>query len=237
MVAAGIFPLGELLIACGLMLPRIQRPAAWLGICLHVVLILILGPIGLKHHLGVLIWNLFFIAQLAILFLASRGQQSLCEWSSFRQASLSDKLAVLCVLGLVVAPLAEPLGCIDHWPAWQLYAPRNSRVTMQIFASAVEKLPAELRQHVKPGDGGPLVRVDLDGWSLTSLSAPIYPQDRFQLGVAAAVARDYALGGAVVVTRQGVANRWTGRRNEVILRGSARILEEIDGFRLNAQPR
>lgn len=62
------FPVGELLVGLGLAIPQTRKAAIPLAILLHVTLLLMLGPLGMGHRPGVLIWNLFFIVQTVLLF-------------------------------------------------------------------------------------------------------------------------------------------------------------------------
>ena len=63
-----LFPLAELAVALLLAVPRV-RPAGVVGaILLHASLLALLGPSGLNHESGVLLWNLFFLGQTIWLF-------------------------------------------------------------------------------------------------------------------------------------------------------------------------
>ena len=77
----------------------------------------------------------------------------------------------------------------------------------------------------------------IDRWSLEAVGAPIYPQDRFQVGVALAIAEKYDLGQDIRVEIDGPANRWTGRRTTEIYRGAEAIRKLVLQFRFNALPR
>jgi hypothetical protein len=63
-----VFPVFELLIAAGLCFQRTRRVALVGSIVMHAVMLLILGPWGLGHRPGVLIWNMYFIVQNVVLF-------------------------------------------------------------------------------------------------------------------------------------------------------------------------
>ena len=59
LLAAGAFPGGELLVALGLCCRTTRRVALVAAVLLHVVLLVILGPWGLDHKPGVLVWNVY----------------------------------------------------------------------------------------------------------------------------------------------------------------------------------
>jgi hypothetical protein len=213
LLGAGLFPAGELLIAIGLLLPATRKASAKAAVALHVVLLFILGPWGLRHQLGVLIWNVSFVAQLVVLFLlapAAVARPALPEAPRFWRRIVGGLMTAVLFL-----PLLEPWGGLDHWLAWQVYAPRNSRAMVYILRTQADRLPDDLQPLLAADDGlTPWRRLDIDRWSLRTLGAPLYPQDRFQLGVALAVADRWQLGKAIRVVQQDAANRWTGRRKE-----------------------
>jgi len=209
-----MFPVGELIVAVGLASGQARRWFVLLALLLHVGLLWLLGPWGMQHQAGVLLWNVFFIGQVYLLFWPVRA----AELTPNHEESLPARLALLLVL---LIPLAQPAGWCDSWLAWELYAPRGSRIQVFVAAPALEALP-ELESYVEPeptAEFGPLWReLRIDQWSLDQLHAPIYPQDRFQLGVALAVADRVPEPEQVFVRWLGTANRWTGQREQKILR-------------------
>ncbi|MGC1274696.1 MAG: MauE/DoxX family redox-associated membrane protein [Planctomycetaceae bacterium] len=71
------FPLDELAVAALLAFRRTRKYGLILAIAMHVLLLATLGPLGLNHSWGVLLWNVYFIGQDVLLFapLASGGRQ------------------------------------------------------------------------------------------------------------------------------------------------------------------
>ena len=170
-----MFPFSEALIGLGLLFPNTRVIAAWAAIGIHCGLLLILGPLGLKHHLGVLVWNLFLIVQVWILFIGpcNNGANEVDPDDSEleREPALGWRYLATAILLL---PLLEPFSLYDHWPAWQLYAPRNSRVVMHVLEPVAEKLPDSL---CDIGSTSPWVRVRLERMSFERAWVPVYPQD------------------------------------------------------------
>lgn len=235
LAGAALFPVGELCVGIGLLAPKTRTLTSYVAIVLHLGLLLILGPWGLQHHYGVLTWNAFFIVQIWILFL--NGPKSFDDDSNTERQPTEPSAnwkQWLCT-GIVLLPLLEPVGLLDHWPAWQLYAPRNSRITMSVLESKLDSLPDELSE-LTTGNGF-WRRVNLDRWSLESIGVPIYPQDRFQLGVAIAIAEKYGLGGGVQVELQSASSRWDGERKAQTLRSVDELRKSATHFRLNTSPR
>lgn len=214
-----MFPVGELIVALGLATGRARRWFVPLAIVLHILLIWLLGPWGMQHQAGVLLWNVFFIGQLGFLFWPERQPDP----ASAPPESLPARFALYFVLLL---PLAQNWGWCDPWMAWELYAPRVSRVQVFLAEPAIEAMP-ELQRYIEresTAEFGPLWReLRLDQWSLDQQRAPIYPQGRFQLQVALEVMDRVAEPEQVFVRWLGPANRWNGRRDQKILRSRAEI--------------
>jgi hypothetical protein len=233
-----------------LLVPRTRRIAKFAAIGLHLLLLLILGPWGLSHQPGVLVWNLFFIAQAWMLF-ANRDADEECGPSGSGgliadkesdtndpRRGVTESLAYLLAGVAIAFPASESFGYCDHWPAWELYSPRSSRIQIAIHESAVDRLPPEIQRHLSSaGENVAWRQLHIDRWSLDALSVPIYPEDRFQMGVALELARQYELALAIHVTRQSASDRWTGERQEVSYVGRDQLLSTSDRFHFNLKAR
>jgi len=135
-------PLGELLIGGLLLFSKTRKLGGWLAMGLHASLLLVLGPLGLNHQPGVLIWNAWFIVQAWLLFASSNlvgelENRSSDELTKQPTDSPPTELA-LCGRLLALLVIAFPITCAvspwvelpikaDHWVAWEVYAPRSSR--------------------------------------------------------------------------------------------------------------
>lgn len=264
----GLLPLGELLVSIGLGLSLLLQskhpPTATLiskvfavaAILLHVALLFILGPWGLGHQPGVLLWNLFFIGQAWLLFgwtdreltyqLTSEIQREPAE-----RCSIGERFAK--VLGVIVIafPLTQPWGLCDHWLAWEVYAPKSSRVrfdarvldgmrfdNLQPGAPSGRTFDADRQSTERRRTDDPRANLrDLSRWSLESLGAPIYPQARFQLGVILAAAQWYGLDRDIAVTIEQESDRWTGQRESKAIRGKDQLQMQAARYWLNTRPR
>jgi len=240
---AVFFPLGELAVAMLLIFPRTRRAGVVAALMLHGGLLLLLGPWGLNHEAGVLLWNVYFAAQAVLLFWPERDAAPAetpapaSERAAHRPAIGRVGVAELLIGCVVVAPLLEPAGWCDHWLAWGLYSPRNSRVVVLVRRSAWDRLPSKLRG-ASPAAGTTEAwkQVDLSRWSLDTLAVPIYPQARFQLGVALALADHADLDRDIQVELLGMSNRLTGHRQVSTLRGRHELQMATERFFWNARP-
>lgn len=210
-------PLIELLVAVGLIFPRLRKTAVVTACLMHVSIFLTLLFAG--HSLGVLIWNLYFIVQTPLLFWNRKSlfKNTQSPSRSFPLRWLGPTLAI----GVLAFPLTQPLGICDHWPAWQVYAPRTSRARVEYHKSSANS-PAEL--------SSPVV------WSNETLGVPVYPQARFQFAVSmASIAKhkDFRIFNIEVSSE---SNRLTGERSIQSLRGD-QIKMHAEKYWLNLKPR
>ena len=246
-----IFPFGELAVGLALIFPKGRSVGLWGAVLLHVGLLWILGPLGLNHQPGVLLWNLFFIVQAVFLF----GNGTIfCRTEPPRDSATpreevtalapgagGQRLAFGVWIAALLLPLASACNLYDHWPGWQLYAPRTSRVKLELRPDLKGTLPQPWLKYWKDSEGEaayhPWCEFDLAQWSLTELGVPIYPQDRFQAGVALALARRLENERGIRVTWEGPSDRWTGKRSTEQWLGRQALELAAGRFRVNAEPR
>jgi len=236
--AAAMLPAGELAVAAGLCMPRFRRRALWASLMMHACLFLALGPWGHQHKPGVLIWNAFFVMQNVLLFGGFRQPESASVTSVVeRQTAEPPNRLVTGVLLLVIGlPFLEPFGLYDHWPSWVLYASRPERVRVFISETAQQSLPTDVKRNAETRRGTWFL-LRIDRWSLEAVDAPVYPQGRFVLGVAVAVAERFDLHQEIRIEIDSPADRWTGNRSVRRLEGVDALRNEMARFRLNALPR
>ncbi len=229
------FPMFELATAFGLAWPRSRRLAGCLAMGLHLGLIVVLGPWGLNHRLGVLVWNAQVAMQVYWLFVSAQMQEP--EQSS---AAWPRRIATTLIGAAIVLPSTERIGLWDHWPSWALYSPHSSRVFVEVASPALDRLPEDLRKLVNHPSATPdeisiWLAVPIDAWSLVTLDTPIYPQARFQLGVAEKIATDS--NADVRVTVLGAASRFTGIRPSIAYEGTLELTRASKRYWFNHRPR
>ncbi len=231
-----MLPAVECLVGFSLIFGRLRRVSGVMIIAMHVTLIATLGPWGLQHSLGVLCWNFALLAQAWLLFVRpvrddksetrSKNRQLFRRSRHSQRWGASGWLARGCVLFAILVPLSERKGYWDHWTSWALYAPHNSRVDVDVHKTALKNLDPTVKlflQEDEDGDGWQ--RLSLGQWSLDSLGVPVYPQSRYQLGLACELTRRDGLDDGIRARLKGVADRFTGVREERFLIGR-RELEE-----------
>lgn len=249
-----LLPLGELLIGVLLCHRRTRKLAIFSATFMHICLVVLFSPLGLNHEWAVVVWNGFFIIQNDMLFgttllsgvakCRSKSKSAVnvaeVELSEHtidnRVKSQVQWIGQLFLTLVLVLPAFERYEVVDHWPSWGLYSPRNSRVVVRIYLSAGIKTK-EIEEFFQPQFGNAAFHVlDLSRWSLETLGVPIYPQQRYQLGVARAVAQKYDLGRAIEVDLLSMSQRLTGSRQRETLRGVEAIKMACHRYRFNAVP-
>lgn len=240
--AGASMPVVELATSGLLAFRRTRRYGLVLSILMHAALLIALGPWGLDNQPAVLIWNAFFVVQNVLLFGSRTSRAAATAKVAGGKVCPTSRWAagVACFASAaaVVLPLLEPFGWFDHWPAWAVYSERSEKVRVLVDDDLVNRLPPSWKTYVgpaRPRDG--LRPIRIDRWSLDALRAPLYPQDRFEIGVAIAVVEAVAGSDGVTLEVGGPPDRRTGRRDWETYRGAAAIRSLAKAFRLNATPR
>jgi hypothetical protein len=219
--AAIVLAAGEMSVAVLLSFVRTRRIGVWLAVYMHVALLIALGPLGLNHSWGVLLWNAFFAGQTWLLF------RSACEPRDSAAGSLTvkrtgsasrwgNRLATGVILGAVLWPVLEPAGGCDHWLAWAVYSARAGQ--LEILVESDEPLPdgpAEFDQVIRTVNEQSTVyyRAKVAGWSVKELGVPIYPQYRFQVAMGHYLTQRLQLDRVLVINQR--RNRWNGQPSEL----------------------
>lgn len=245
--AALLLPLGEFMTGALILWPRTIGIGRVLAVLLHGGLLLILGPWGMHHRWGVLVWNVAFLSQ--CLYLASRSRndretnspvrgQADCP-TFFASSPFWQRVGWAPLLVAMVAPIFEPWGWWDHWPSWGLYSARATKVELYLSDEIASQLPGDLRPYVEATPSASIWRrLPLDRWSLDVLETPIYPQSRFQWGVVRAIlSRVSAHDGDWMAVATAAPDRRSGQaKKETVVSNDE--LEKMSGrFWFNTKPR
>jgi len=236
-----IFPAFELLAFVLLASPWTRRYGVVAAAAMHVGLLLVLGPWGLNHSLGVLLWNLFFIFQACLLFWPTSEQprQAAEQGTSIKVATWKlNPAPVLVLIAALVVPLGDWLGLSDPWPAWALYDSRVGRTSCFVSKFAATQLPEDWQKYVA------LETIDLDyvqfdirRWSLDQTAAPIYPGRRFSFALSRAMTDRLNLSRFTRLVVQHPADRLTGERQSDVVPGGEAANYAQREFWLNTNPR
>ena len=203
-----LFPVGELLVAILLFIPKTRFIGLIASLFLHVSLLMTLGPLGLNHSWGVLGWNLFFITQNLMLFWETKKQNE----SEPVKSTFNLRTGLACLILLL--PTLEWFGYWDHWPGWTVYSERSEKVRVIIRNNRIDELPDSIRKYVSQPTLDPeWSPINMDRWSIDSLGVPQYPQLRVELACALALRDRFDLKEDLQIQVQPVASRWTSKRS------------------------
>lgn len=250
-LVVGLMPVGELITAFLLWRKRWRAIGFVLSLVTHVLLILALSPWGLNHNWGVLIWNVYFLCQNVILFgprwrKPSTGEQGADIEAHLEtdinstndQLTLTATLARLVLLAAVVLPMLEWLNLFDVWPSWGLYATRPAQMKVFVSEQGMGKLP----KSVTPFLGEPRFvdnyrQLRIDRWALEAVDAPVYPANRFRLGLIHSLVDQHQLQEDLKIEVSGVANRRTGQRAKFRFDGFLSDRDFGKRYEFNTRPR
>lgn len=229
---AATMPVVELSAGVMLWTVRWRKLGLVLATAMHCGLLLALGPLGLDHHAGVLIWNVFFVLHVWILFRKS----SLRLWKrpqrdEQRQQDTARRFRdpMLCVVLLL--PVGEPFGLFDHWPGWSVYSNRPPIVRLEV---AFPEPVVDLDWIGAPQSLTNLQVISLSGWSYATWRTPAYPQERFQLAVIAALLEKLPDNTRFRVRMKSFDPWRSGRAEESTIETKDEIEERLDDFWLPA---
>jgi hypothetical protein len=139
-------PFSEIFISLGVWHARTRWPAIGLAATMHVLALLLLGPLGHNTNLVVWPWNLAMIVLLLVLF-GSRPCASLPEsWGELRRSRKA--LVIVGLFGLL--PILSFFGCWDSYFSFALYSNNLPKADVYLSPSFAARLPARLQPYVYP---------------------------------------------------------------------------------------
>jgi hypothetical protein len=265
-LAAAMLPVGELLVAISLLVPKTRRLGLWASLLMHGLLITAVGPWGMDQRPGVLIWNVLFISQNVLLLrhLANQTNASIvatpCATGSASASlepgtgrasgTLSDtsversgsrhalQLARCVVIAAALVPLLRFGGWFDNWPSWAVYTAGNEHAYVLIAEDAVDRLPPDIRRFVQPrAMNDGWSWLRIDLWSIAAVDAPLYPQKRFFVACGLTVSQLPGMEDSVRILTESSADPLTGDRSTQSYAGAEGLQEIVSEFHLNLQSR
>jgi hypothetical protein len=236
-ILCGLMTTAELLIGIGLLVRRLRRVSMYAAVIMHVTLIAVLGPLGLNHHAGVLIWNTFLGAAVPLLFLSTSTKPG-CKAVShgdglWHRFATFDRKSIAAVLFVIAFPLSGLFSFADNWLSWQLYSPRPEVVRVYVKSASVVELPDSVQPFIaKPAPLQDWCPIRMDLWSLAAVNAPLYPEDRFQLAIAGWLAEHVEPDSVRVTIDSPKTIYWQARQSEEFV-GREQIRQYAAQYPLN----
>ena len=189
------FPVGECMIAVGLLIPRTRQLAAFVAMIMHGLLILTFSSRGLNHEWSVLLWNGFFLTQALLLWVIPERHRKSDQVISLTSPHRRDWIKRSMVVLLWSFPILRLTGHLDQWVGWSLYSPREV-VVRDFLKEPPDQIDKEFPDFTSApyqwiqGEAGPLAFVS-DRWSIAELHVPLNPEPRIEFAVAWALCEKY----------------------------------------------
>jgi len=201
-------PALELLIGIGVWVPKLRRIAIGTGVIVHLVALLLLGPLGHNYNLVVWPWNLAMIAFLLLLFPTVTLRQTLKD---LRRSGAATAIVALVTL----LPALSYFGWWDSYFSFALYSGNTATADYIIVPALVERFPEPMRrfgvplnEEVLAGNLGlrGLYVYDVQSWAQSVIGVPPIPEPRNYVAIGRCLAR-YAVQGTdlqlIVTPRRG----------------------------------
>lgn len=173
--AGYMVPLAELAIAMGLLFKKFQKAAVLLAFLTHILIILVVSPLGSNINYIIIPWNLAMMAYLYLCFLKSPGTVSIVNFWKHS----SYKLKPILVFLVITLPVLGFFNKWDYYLSFNLYSGKGSVYQIMISKDQLNKLPYNFENALMPGsapEGSSII--DLYTWSVNELNVPLPPQKR-----------------------------------------------------------
>jgi hypothetical protein len=194
----------ELLLALALAIRLSRVWGFWGSLLLHLGIISLLGPWGLGHQPGVLLWNALFIVQNTLLFRQAEFTNVIVVPPGVSWFAWLRLRVVWCLLAAaMIWPVVEPWGYCDAWLGWAVYVPRFQRAFISVNRREAAECDCAFRDFVSESSW--LEDVDVGRMSLKLLGVPSYPNHRFTVAIALDFLHQHHQAGIAV---------WLGERHD-----------------------
>jgi hypothetical protein len=160
-----LLPLVEIGLGVGLFFRRTLIPAAFVGVVMHTILLIMLGPLGRNYGTAVWPWNLGLLA-LLVITMFKLGQNA-AVWPPLQPL----ELAFVAVLAFI--PVASLFGNYVYFASYRLYTMNDTRGTLFLEEGINPALDRE-RDGVTTESKRTISRIDLFSWALKNGNQPAY---------------------------------------------------------------
>jgi hypothetical protein len=167
----GVIPYLEIFIGLGLLIKQLRFLAIPLLIIMHLIILLLMGPLGNNYNMVVWPWNIIMIVLALLLFSGS----TLERYFSF---SILLKVPVF-YLVIALFWVLPALNLRNHWETYlsfSLYSGNTHNAKILLSDEAYEKLPLYVKHFVSEEAGLHVLNPKL--WCLNELKVPLYPEKR-----------------------------------------------------------
>jgi hypothetical protein len=166
-----VIPFIELFIGFGLLIKPLRFISIPLLIMLHVIILLLMGPLGNNYNPVVWPWNIMMIVLALLLFSGKTNER-------FFSVSHLFKLPVFYMVMILfwILPAFNLVGKWETYLSFSLYSGNNHTAKILLNDEAYGRLPFYVRHYVQH-QGGQYILYPKD-WCLSELKTPLYPEKR-----------------------------------------------------------
>lgn len=164
----------ELGLGAGLLIKKTQRASAYLLIVMHILIIVVVSPLGHSTNYAIIPWNICFSVLIWFLFIKPKKTSFdlMRTIKSFHHVKL-----VILFFGLL--PILSIWG---YWPKFfsaALYSGNTVSGELYFSDQFLSTLPEEVREKANPGNNG----LTLNQWTTKEITTAIYPSKEYMVKV------------------------------------------------------
>lgn len=162
----------EVAIGIGLALPKIVKLATGFAVFLHLIILLILGPLGLGENEVIWPWNIAMIVLVILLFKSLPFNGITTLWNS-------NSLAKIMMVLWAFMPLLNTVDLWDEALSFKMYSGTNPEGIL--FSEAIDSdcLPQSIKvYYTRSGNQVEEERIMIDDWALMEMKTPPYVSER-----------------------------------------------------------
>jgi hypothetical protein len=161
-------PIVETLAGFGLLSKFWQKKAAKVLIIMHLILLIILGPLGLNYNQIVWPWNLAMIVFVYHLFI--KNKTPIANFNLL----LSPRLYIIALLWLVM-PIFSFWNKWPHYLSNDLYSGKALGMQIIIKDKEIEKHPLAIYANTINNEDS-IITVSIQNWAMSELKTPQFPE-------------------------------------------------------------
>jgi hypothetical protein len=156
------------------LIPRLTRKIAVIGIvCMHLLILLAIGPLGLSYNSSVWPWNIMMMLLVPAIFW--RNTLHAREIFSLRR----DITTALVLVAAGALPALRVINLWDTYPSFGMYVGNIANAVISIDQTGIDHVPENIRKHAR-WSSSPRGHFTIDAydWFLAELNSPPYPEPR-----------------------------------------------------------
>jgi hypothetical protein len=179
----------ELMAGVGLLFLKTRKPSAIILIMVHLFILLLLGPFGLKINKVVWPWNVAMILYLYILFI--KGDKYAITFKSLNTGW--NRLVILC---WAILPALNFIGYWDAYLSSGVYSGRTPKMMVCVADTAqCRPLRRYLYKSKNPETCNGQMQINIQYWSISETNVLVYPELRAYKTLGEKLKKQYPLAG------------------------------------------